>query len=122
MTECWMTGPLLLHAGEASSEAACHATLSWLLAVIGLLGPLLISAWAWQPPTQKAAQTADAAGKGGGSSWRQLGRRALLAVSALNGKLHFWLGGTVSEPAARAAMTWMLLAVCWMICSMRAGL
>lgn len=108
--------------GEASSEAACHATLSWLLAAIGLLGPLLISAWAWQPPTQKAAQAANAAGKGGGSSWRQLGRRALLAVSVLNGKLHFWLGGTVSEPAARAAMTWMLLAVCWMICSMRAGL
>ncbi|KAL4419763.1 hypothetical protein ABPG75_006861 [Micractinium tetrahymenae] len=109
--------------GEAASDALCHATLSWLLAAIGLLAPLLISVWTWQPPTKKAAEAAEgAAGDGSGSGWRQLGRRALLAAAACDGKLHYWLGGAIKQPAVRAVLTWMLLSVCWVACSMAAGL
>lgn len=108
----------LLPAGEASSEAVCHAALSWLLTAIGLLAPLLISVWTWQPPSKKAAGAA----AGGGGGLQQLGRVAMLAIAACDRKLHFWLGGALREPAARVVLTWMLLAVCWLVCSTSAGL
>ncbi len=92
-----------------------------MLTAVGLLAPLLISAWTWQPPSKKAAEAA-AAGPGSKGGLQQLRHAMLLALAGCDRTLHFWLGGELKEPIGRAVLTWMLLAVCWLVCSTSAGL
>lgn len=93
---------------------------------LGLLLPVFISAWNWQPPSPAAA-AASGSSDGGGGPWEQLpllqrlarhGRRALAATDLV---LHVLAKGC-NLPGGRLLALWYATCSTWLWCRLGIGL
>ncbi|PRW45363.1 hypothetical protein C2E21_6080 [Chlorella sorokiniana] len=131
-----------LMAGVAPAEPMCRAAVSFAHHFFGLLLPTFLGVHYWQPPEEgsdaadgsvstagtaagAAAGTAGAAQPPSPHKWARcagwLQRRLRRAAAACDRQLYSLIGPK-AQPAVRAVVCWYVLAQCWLLCRLAAGL
>ena len=90
--------------------AACRSTLRLLHFGLGLVVPLLLSVWRWQPPTEGAPGAAAAGGAGAAA---RLHAAVVRATAACNAGLKQLLDVRTGGRMGRAMIAWYCLYACW---------